>query len=234
MEKIFKHQELGKRIEQARGTLTKKSLAIDLGVTWETLNNYENGKHMPKPDILNKISSITGVDYQWILNGGDQEMIRTQKSIANSRPWSVDVIECPVGAGSIGIEEVEIIGKIALNYHIRIDYAIKVRGISMEPEISEGALLLVQEIPPAVLHNDDIAICLIPDVNGMTEWKVRHVFFHTKKQGTDIILQSNNGQQDVYPNKSNCIQCLFKVIEIVNDEKEITSLLGKMQRIVGD
>ncbi len=49
--------ELIKKIRELRG-LTQEALARELGVTFSTVNGWENGKHKPMPLLLNALLKL--------------------------------------------------------------------------------------------------------------------------------------------------------------------------------
>lgn len=56
----------GERIKQARKAagLTQAELATILGVKYQMIGQYENGKRNPKKETIQKIADALGVDYQ--------------------------------------------------------------------------------------------------------------------------------------------------------------------------
>jgi len=50
---------LVRAIRKARG-LTQEQLARELGVTFSTVNGWENGKHRPLPVLVRTLSEIAG------------------------------------------------------------------------------------------------------------------------------------------------------------------------------
>jgi transcriptional regulator with XRE-family HTH domain len=55
---------LGDRIREARKArgLSQERLAVDLGVSWSTVNRYESGKHVPSLNRLRLIADVLEVD----------------------------------------------------------------------------------------------------------------------------------------------------------------------------
>lgn len=62
---------LGSRIRylRVRQKLSQKDFSELLGVSVVTLSHWENGKHTPSITIIQKLRSIFGVDYGWLIDG---------------------------------------------------------------------------------------------------------------------------------------------------------------------
>lgn len=61
-----------KRVRERRG-LTLKQVSEATGIPASTLNQYENGKHKPKKEALEKLSNYYGVEQKILLFRGRQE-----------------------------------------------------------------------------------------------------------------------------------------------------------------
>lgn len=44
----------------AQNSTSMRDVAAAIGVTYEAIRRYANGERIPKPDILNKITKLTG------------------------------------------------------------------------------------------------------------------------------------------------------------------------------
>lgn len=62
---------IGERIKSARRNsgLTQKGLAAQVGVPYQTIQYWENGRRNPKIDNLQKVADALGVDVNWLLRG---------------------------------------------------------------------------------------------------------------------------------------------------------------------
>lgn len=62
-------KEIGRRIRQIRGELSLEEFEKKLGVSKNTLSNYERGKGNPKAAILFKLAEHGGVSIEWLFTG---------------------------------------------------------------------------------------------------------------------------------------------------------------------
>lgn len=62
---------IGERIKSARRNsgLTQKGLAAQVGVPYQTIQYWENGRRNPKIDNLQKVADALDVDVNWLLRG---------------------------------------------------------------------------------------------------------------------------------------------------------------------
>lgn len=67
---MFKDR-LTKVIEE-RG-ISKYQIAKETKITEATLSNYCNGKGKPSPSIVMQLANFLDVDFDWLLNGSDEE-----------------------------------------------------------------------------------------------------------------------------------------------------------------
>lgn len=230
---------LGAKLQEARDKagLTRVELGDKIGVGKQGVYYYESGKTVPDIATIKKISEITGSDYHKIIEEDTVQSIHdpspeynshSRPKIGHGRPWSVIVAE-HVGAGVVSIEDLEKLGKIAIECSERIDYALKVKGHSMEPDIHDGGLLFVQDYHDALPNDGDIAICKIDA--AVPEWTTRKVYIHRKRDGVDAILKSSNGKKRIIPYDREKLNCIAKVINWINDPEEIRELLRDMEPI---
>lgn len=62
---------IGERIKSARKErgLTQKGLAAQVGVPYQTIQYWENGRRNPKIDNLQKVADALDTDVNWLLRG---------------------------------------------------------------------------------------------------------------------------------------------------------------------
>lgn len=60
---------IGERIKIARGNMTQKDFALEIGVHKMTLGKYETGKVVPGGDVLARIIKKTDIEAHWLLTG---------------------------------------------------------------------------------------------------------------------------------------------------------------------
>jgi transcriptional regulator with XRE-family HTH domain len=64
-----KYPRFAERLRKLRGDITQKDYARDLGISLRAYQNYESGRRVPKPAIIDKIAQKGGVHVNWILMG---------------------------------------------------------------------------------------------------------------------------------------------------------------------
>lgn len=60
---------LGQRIQKARGSLSRAKFCKRIGITPSTLRNYEKGTALPNADVLGKLCAACAIDADWLLLG---------------------------------------------------------------------------------------------------------------------------------------------------------------------
>ena len=222
--------ELGNRISDtvSKKGINKTKLAEHVGISYQQLDNYIKGVNRPPEDKLKKIAEFLSIDHIWLSYGST---FSPYANFNGDRPWVAYYTDFSFGGGKTSFNELEIIGKVIVHSQERIDYAAKINGASMEPEIRNGSLLFIQKVPPGIIRNRDIAICCCPYSEGEKDWMVRRVFFHERTNYSEIILQPNNGEPESYVYSKGEIVCFGKVIAWEEDEEEIEKILIKLQPV---
>lgn len=66
---------IGERIKAARreSGMTQKGLAAQVGVPYQTIQYWENGRRNPKIDNLQKVADALDVDVNWLLRGSVEQ-----------------------------------------------------------------------------------------------------------------------------------------------------------------
>lgn len=123
-----------RRIRNLKG-LTQEQLAENLNLTELQIGRWERDEALPMPKNLTKIAQFFQVPEIWLSYGGD------------SGPATVPVLG-HVGAGAVVIPiEGEILEEIELPFSAPPDTrALRVRGDSMRPEISDGDFVVYRSI----------------------------------------------------------------------------------------
>lgn len=69
---VLDNKKIARRIREIRGfDLTQKEFAKLLGVSQATVSKLEKGLLLPNPEILLKLSEVSGKSIDWILKGED-------------------------------------------------------------------------------------------------------------------------------------------------------------------
>ena len=79
-------EKIGQFIKQIRqdNNLTQKDLADKLGVTYQAVSKWENGKNVPDIATLKEISELFNTNIDEILNGEKKEKISEQTKEKNN------------------------------------------------------------------------------------------------------------------------------------------------------
>ncbi|MCG3741155.1 XRE family transcriptional regulator [Vibrio cincinnatiensis] len=138
---------LGDRIKKAREEslrISKKELALLLGVSQSAVNQWENNVNLPSQKKLIELSRVLNVTYEWLING-----TREPKSDENvyEIPFYED-IRCSAGTGYFnGESEILMISgdliplpSEKINKNIIM---LRASGDSMEPAISDGGVVFI-------------------------------------------------------------------------------------------
>lgn len=123
------------------------------------LSLMENGKRRPSPIILKKLSSIYNVDYNDLLKkAGFSDLVEDEKSEELKKIGAIplkdlNTMRLPVlgtvKAGYDYLIQENIIGYVDVNLTFKKEddnyYALKIKGESMEPILSEGDTVIVHK-----------------------------------------------------------------------------------------
>lgn len=197
-----------KELREARG-LSQYSFADAFGISQSTIGNWEAGKREPNFDTMQRLADFFGVSVDYLLGRESAP----DGPPAPSRPGSQWIPVLGRVAAGTPIEAVEDI----LDYE-EIDaqtaasgeyFALKIKGQSMEPKISDGDVVIVRKQDDC--DSGDTAVVL---VNG-DEATVKRI----KKEPAGIMLiPSNpayepkfysNGEIDSLP-----VRIIGKVVEL--------------------
>lgn len=159
---------IGKRIKEKRESmgLNRADFARKVGVTYMSIKGWEEDANEPTRERLTKLASALGTTEQWILFGGDKEVI-------NDSVISVPVIDVKASAGhGLMVFEEQIVKNIELdkdwlrsNCHFSCANKLSVitaSGDSMHPTIDNGDFLLVDE-GVNTIRTDSIYVAVVND-----------------------------------------------------------------------
>lgn len=162
--------------------MTMKELGAIVGLAESTISQYETGKREPDNETLLRLGEFfnTSVDYllgRETVAGGPPE-----PSVPGSK-WIPVIGTIPAGTPVEAIEEIldyeEITPQMASQGE---HFALKIKGQSMEPKISDGDVVIVRKQDDC--ENGEIAVVL---VNG-DEATVKRI----KKGPESLMLIPNN------------------------------------------
>ena len=133
--------------------ISQMELAKKLNTTQANISAWESGKWQPDNENLIKMSHIFGVTVDYLLGNDEQKQIRIKKGI------KIPVLgRIPAGIPIEAIQEIldyeEIPEEMAKNGEY---FALKVKGNSMSPEITDGEVAIVRKQDDADSRN----ICVV-------------------------------------------------------------------------
>lgn len=142
------------KVLRKRAGMTQSEVAAKLGVDRSTYGKYETGQSEPNFDILQKLSAIFETSADFLIGG------------TNTPPASTGGLWIPVlgdVAAGMPIEATENIidyEEISLKTASTGEFfALRIKGSSMEPKISEGDVVIVRKQNTA--ETGDVAIVLV-------------------------------------------------------------------------
>lgn len=166
--------------------LSQSDLACSFGVAQNTISNWENGKRTFDTKIANKIANFFGVSVDYLLGREDTTDGPPEPSVPGSK-WVPVLGTVPAGMPIEAVEDILDYEEISPQMAKSGDYfALKIKGQSMEPKISNGDVIIVRKQDYA--DNGDIAVVL---VNG-DEATVKRI--NISSEG--IMLTPNNPDYD--------------------------------------
>lgn len=198
------------RIKELRkiSQIKQIDLCTQLGITQGALSGWENEKYEPDITSIKKLSEIFNVSIDYLLGKSDEP---GAPKITQSRATRIPVLGKVVAGIPIeAIEEIldyeEITPELSSGGEF---FALRIKGNSMEPKISEGDVVIVRKQEDA--DNGDTAIILV-NGNEATVKKIR-------KTPEGISLIPNNPSYDVafYSNKeieTLPVRIVGKVVEL--------------------
>ena len=160
---------LGDRIKLARGNISQEAFSRALKISKGSLGFSERNENLPNVDVALKICSKTGVRIEWLLLGRGpmrQEGEGSKQAILNELSKKTDeivgkpddlimipLVEAVLSAGGGSFETSAITGR---DYAFRRDFIqrkgnpsdmilMRVSGDSMEPDVLEGDVVLIDQ-----------------------------------------------------------------------------------------
>ena len=221
-----------KRLRQD-ASLTQEELAKRVGVSKQTINNYEHNRREPDLKMLYDLAAVFNVSVETFVSKAQSEpgpagpfagrtgeplsfspdiLALIDKAIKDAIPYSPPTVMVPVvgsvrcGPGGLAYQEYQ--GTEPADVANPKDYLyLRAEGDSMLPDIRPGDLVLVH-IQPEV-DNGDLAVVVIDGEEGTLKKFMR--------KGDTVVLQSFNQQ---YPprvfvgDEINTIKIAGRVVEI--------------------
>ena len=136
--------------------MTQEDLAKLLGVTNKAISTWENGTREPNMGMIQKMADVWGISKSFIIDG----------NAVDSKPRNPYLITIPVLGCVVAGQPIEAIENI--EGYIEIDtrqypkgeyFGLKIKGVSMEPRLLEGDVVVVKKTED--VDSGKIAIILI-------------------------------------------------------------------------
>lgn len=170
-----------KELRKQRG-INQTQFAKKFGVAQNTVSNWENGNRVIDSETAAEIANFFDVTVDYLL-GRDSSSTESLASSVPGSKWIPVLGTVPAGVPIEAIEDIldyeEITPKMAAQGDF---FALKIKGHSMEPKISEGDVIIVRMQESC--DSGDIAVVM---VNG-DEATVKRI----KKESGGIMLIPNN------------------------------------------
>ena len=156
---------LGKRIRMARGPKSQEDFAKTLGISKGSLGFYERDENLPNSDVVLKICSEGDCSIEWLLTGkylgdelGPSYVVRSDGPLEIIEAEKTGIVMIPMVEAklSAGHGSFETNDKSDRKYSFREDFLrrkgnlqtmvlMRVSGDSMEPEIKDGDVVLLDK-----------------------------------------------------------------------------------------
>lgn len=178
----------GTRLREKRkeNKLTQKELADQIGAKHNSVSDWERGYAMPDPDTIVLICEALNVSSAYLLpsrremSSSSVSLPTGLKRISEITPQHIRLIG-EVAAGEPILAEEDYEAYIDVDTPIKADYALTVRGDSMEPTYLDGDVIYIRKRPD--VDDGQIAVVLVDDSATL-----KHVY-HDKD---GVVLTSDN------------------------------------------
>jgi phage repressor protein C with HTH and peptisase S24 domain len=147
--------EIGERLKTIRGSESQEAFAARFGVHRNTLARWESGERTPDLEFLVRLVRERGVAPEWVLTGGGgmQASATPPACACDVDLMSVPLVEARLSAGTGSFETG---GTVERRYAFRTEFLLRkgqpasmvlmrVDGDSMEPEIHDGDVVLIDQ-----------------------------------------------------------------------------------------
>lgn len=154
--------EFGKVIREVRekNDWTLEEMAQRLGTTKQALSKYERGERTPKITVAAKFAEILNMPLSALVGVDDNLETLPEGFMKISRMQAQKIRVLGSVAAGKPIYDEEYYG-VYVDSPVKADYALRVKGDSMEPLYQDGDVIYVREIPS--VHEGTVAVVLIND-----------------------------------------------------------------------
>lgn len=180
-------KDVGVRIKTMRQSrkMTQQDLANQIGKSATAITMYETGKREPDFETLESIADAFNVPMSELITGGKYSIPDGLVPISDMKRVSIPVIgSVAAGAPILADESFDLF----IDSPVKADYALRVKGNSMEPTYLDGDIVYIRITP--TVPEGAVAVVLIDD-----DACIKHVYYIPN----GVLLVSDN---PAYPPKT--------------------------------
>ena len=196
-------KSIGEKIRELRlkKGLTAQELADRIGVSQPTLTRYENEQTSIDVNTLKKIAEALQVPISAFFEDSEVQPINLPKPIK-----TVPLFDTEVSAGNgsfpAAFQPIELIPVDRKD----IDYAFRVRGRSMEPELQDGDIVLIKALPVNYVNDGEIVVAIYDG-----QFYVKRIHF---VDGTVMLMSDNDEYAPIIVDPQERFEVIGKVVEV--------------------
>ena len=200
--RVMNRRKVGKKIKEYRlmRGLTQQELAEMIGTTAPTISKYEQGKRGDF-DMLAKIAEALQIPFSVLFEDSEVQPINLPKPIK-----TVPLFDTEVSAGNGSFPEafqpIELIPVDRKD----VDYAFRMRGRSMEPELFEDDIVIVKAMPTTEVKDGDLVVAIYDN-----HFFVKRIHFVDSQI---VLLSENDEYLPIIVDPNTRFEVIGKVIEI--------------------
>ena len=189
-----------------RAKISQAALGRAIGAAQNTVCNWENGNREPDVNYLQALANFFGVSVDYLLGRESPE----HPPSSTGGTWVPVLGQVAAGIPIEAVENVEDYEEISRDLSLSGEYfALRIRGASMEPKMSEGDVVIVRKQPDC--NNGDTAVVLV-NGDSATVKKIKRT-----EQGILLIPLNPSFETMFYSNEeitSLPVSILGKVVEL--------------------
>lgn len=199
---------IGKQISELRNTrgYTQEDLALKIGVSKQTVSNWETGLKVPRMGAIQKIADHFNVSKSFIIDGKDPIQVSNLNKVKSLAKIPVlGTITC--GDPILAHENIEsYIDEVEENLPSGELFYLKTQGDSMAPTIPQNSFVLIRK--QEYVESGEIAAVI---VNGDNEATLKRV-----KYQDDIVMliPDNKAYEPIVITESNHARIIGKAVKV--------------------
>lgn len=217
---IIKELRLKKGIKQA-----ELARLLDLNIS--TVSSYERGIRKPSKKVMIKLSNLFEISLEYLLRSSEEETFQKTYKYEDEL-FEIDTLLKKMGikaetALEFMSSQVPIVGFAGAGSSVlalesiqeylpaaEADFAVKVRGDSMEPIIADGSMALIKKIQISEFRNSDIGLVIVNQDKAL----LKRTYF--TKEGVWLLSENKYYDPVFFTPEEWDGECMFlgKVVEI--------------------